>query len=105
MAQFAVYRNPNARTRATYPLLLDIQSDLLEDLATRVVIPLTSAPALTRQPMSTLSPWLSVEGQRYLVLTPQLAGVSRADLGSEVANLAAHRDAIIAAIDLLVTGV
>lgn len=43
MPQFALYRNRNAATRARFPLLLDIQSDLLDPLATRVVVPLSPA--------------------------------------------------------------
>jgi hypothetical protein len=46
MAQFAVYRNKNPRTKTAY-----IQSDLLGDLQTRVVIPLTKAAALARSTM------------------------------------------------------
>ena len=40
MAQFKAYENPNKATRKTYPYLLDIQSNLLDDLRTTVVIPL-----------------------------------------------------------------
>ncbi|MGH8711698.1 MAG: CcdB family protein, partial [Burkholderiales bacterium] len=40
MAQFDVYRNANPATRARIPYLLDVQSDLLEPLTTRVVVPL-----------------------------------------------------------------
>ena len=36
MPQFSVYKNKNAATRARFPFLLDIQSDLLDPLATRV---------------------------------------------------------------------
>ena len=43
MTQFTVYRNKNPRSRATFPYLLDVQSDLLDGLQTRVVIPLTKA--------------------------------------------------------------
>jgi len=32
MAQFTVYRNKNPRSKATFPLLVDVQSDLLDDL-------------------------------------------------------------------------
>jgi hypothetical protein len=35
MAQFDVYRNPNAATRERMPYLLDVQPDLLDALATR----------------------------------------------------------------------
>ncbi|MFZ5560750.1 MAG: CcdB family protein [Pseudomonadota bacterium] len=38
-------------------------------------------------------------------MTPQLAGISRKELGAEVAELTAHRDNIIAALDFLVTGI
>lgn len=40
MSQFTIYRNHNARTKNRIPFLLDVQSDLLSDLGTRVVIPL-----------------------------------------------------------------
>ena len=43
MPQFAVHRNRNAATKARFPLLLDVQTNLLEDLGTRVVIPLAPA--------------------------------------------------------------
>ena len=35
MAQFDVYRNPNPKTSSEIPYLLDIQTDLLDNLATR----------------------------------------------------------------------
>ena len=38
MAQFDVYRNTNPATRTRIPYLLDIQSDLLESISTRVVV-------------------------------------------------------------------
>jgi toxin CcdB len=41
VAQFAVYRNKSPRSKSTYPFLVDVQSDLLDELQTRVVIPLT----------------------------------------------------------------
>src|SRR2546430_4287922 len=72
VTQFAVYRNPSPQTRADYPFLLDVQSVLFEDLQTRVVIPLTRAPALTKYPLAYLTPALRVDGETYLLMTPQL---------------------------------
>ena len=46
MPQFAVHKNTNPATRAAVPLLLDVQNDLLADLATRVVVPLYPASSL-----------------------------------------------------------
>ena len=105
MAQFDVYRNSNAATRARVPYLLDVQSDLLDLLATRIVVPLCKPEVLSGKPAERLNPAFEVEGRKLLMLTPELAGVSRKALGERVANLAADRAAIIAALDLVLTGI
>ena len=104
MAQFSVYRNKNPRTKTTFPLLVDIQSELLEPLNTRVVIPLTKSPALTKKPVSHLTPEISFDGDRYVLMTPQLAGIGRTELGALAGSLAEERQAIVAAVDFLLTG-
>lgn len=55
MSQFWAYHNPNPRTRDEYPFLLEIQSDLLRDLKTTVVIPLTSAQRAATARMARLN--------------------------------------------------
>jgi toxin CcdB len=105
MAQFDVYRNANPATRTRIPYLLDVQSDLLEPLATRVVVPLARPEVLGGKPAERLSPGFEVEGRRLLMLTPELAGVPRKALGEPVASLAGERHAIIAALDLVFTGI
>jgi toxin CcdB len=102
--QFSVYRNKNPRTKVTFPLLVDVQSDLLEPLNTRVVIPLTRSPALAKKPVSHLTPEVSFDGDNYVLLTPQLAGISRTELGSVAGSLAGERQTILAALDFLLTG-
>ena len=104
MSQFSVYRNKSPRTKGAFPLLVDVQSDLLEPLNTRVVIPMTKSPALTRKPVSHLTPDVSFNGDRYLLMTPQLAGIGRAELGPHAGTLAEERQTILAAIDFLLTG-
>jgi toxin CcdB len=105
VGQFSVFKNKNPRSKAAFPFLVDVQSDLLDDLRTRVVIPLAKAPALAKKPISTLSPLVEVQGQKYVLLTPQLAGISRSDLGAEVTNITEQRNAVIAALDCLITGI
>jgi toxin CcdB len=105
MAQFTIYKNKNPRSKATYPLLLDVQADLLDELQTRLVIPLTKAPALTRKPIARLTPSIDIGAEQYLLMTPQMAGIARSELGPVVGNVAEQRSAIIAALDLLITGV
>ena len=105
MPQFAVYRNPNPETTADYPLLLDVQSDLIAELGTRVVVPLCPAEATKGKLLRTLTPVFEVAGEQYVMLTPQLAGIPVRRLGTKVADLTQHRDEIVAALDLLITGI
>ena len=104
MPQFAVHRNKNPHSKATFPFLIDVQSDLLDELNTRVVIPLTRTAGLARKPLSHLTPTLSFEGDTYLLMTPQLAGIARADLGPRAGSLVDQREQIMAAVDFLLTG-
>jgi toxin CcdB len=104
MGQFSVHRNPNPETKTGIPYLLDVQSNLLADLGTRVVVPLCPASAMKGKLIKTLTPVFEIDNKRYAMLTPQLAGIQKKQMGSEVAELAAHRDEIIAALDLLFTG-
>jgi len=104
MAQFTVYKNKNPRSKTTYPLLVDVQADLLDELQTRLVIPLTRAPALTKKPIAGLTPPIDIDGERYLLMTPQLAGIARSELGVTVGNITDQRSAIVSALDLLITG-
>lgn len=104
MPRFTVHRNPNPDTQATYPLLLDVQSDLISELGTRVVVPFCPAAAMKGKLLKILTPVFEVEGKQYAMLTPQLAGISKQQVGPQVADLARHRDEIIAALDLLLTG-
>jgi toxin CcdB len=104
MPQFSLYRTKNSATRGRFPLLLDIQSDLLDPLATRVVIPLSPVAGTRARSMRTLSPVLLFGGKEYALVTPQLAGIATRELGPVVGDLTAHRAAIIAALDFLIFG-
>jgi toxin CcdB len=104
MAQFDVYRNANPATRARIPFLLDLQSDLLDSLATRVVAPLCKPELLKGKLAERLNPLFVVEGRKLAMLTPELAGVPRKILGEKIGNLSGERHSIVAALDLLITG-
>jgi len=103
MAQFDVYRNPNPATRDIIPYLLDVQTDLLEPLTTRVVAPLVKAQVF--RAAQHLNPSFTIEGEQVIMSTAELAGVSRRALSEVVGNLRPHREAIIAALDFLFTGI
>lgn len=105
MSQFTVYTNPNRSTHATYPYLLDIQSDLLDDLRTTVVIPLSPIRLAGRAAISRLCPVLDIDGESYVALTQQLAGVDRKTLGKTVCDLGRYRSDIISALDFIISGI
>jgi toxin CcdB len=105
MAQFDVYRNPNPATRGRVPCLLDVQSDLLDPLVTRVVVPLCKPQVLRGRAAERLNPAFEVEGRKLVMLTPELAGVSVHSLGERVGSLSRERAAIIAALDVVFTGI
>ena len=82
MARFDVYRNPNPATRGRIPYLVDVQSELLDSLATRVVVPLCKPAVLKGRLAERLNPVFQVEGRKVCLLTPELAGVAARTLGA-----------------------
>jgi toxin CcdB len=105
MPQFDVYRNLNAASRARIPYLLDVQSDLLDRLATRVVVPLCKPDVLKERLAERLNPLFEIEGKKVAMLTPEVAGVPLKILGDSIDNLSKHRNAIVGALDLIVSGI
>jgi toxin CcdB len=105
MAQFGLYKNKNPNSKAAYPFLVDVQSNLLSELQTRVVVPLARLAALRKKPMKDLTPVVEIDGGKYLLLVPQLAGISVKELGQPIGDVARNRDEIVAALDFLITGV
>lgn len=101
MAQFDIYR---ISVRGGTEFLLNLQDDLLENLATRVVVPLVK-PDMVGQTMQTLNPRIWVGSEPYLLLTHLLAAIPATSLGEFVGSAKAQRQEIVAAIDFLFTGV
>ena len=104
MARFDVYRNPRKESAREVPFLLDVQSDLLDGLESRVVVPLRAANAVKR-PVTRLNPAFQVVGVEVVMDTPQLAGVPVTMLKKPVASLGAHAFDIQNALDFLFAGV
>lgn len=104
MAQFDVFENLNAATAADIPYLLDIQNELLDALATRVVVPLVHLTAMPK-PARHLNPVVTVAGEKYVMSTAELAGVPHSTLGPKVTSLEEQRLEVIAAIDFLISGI
>lgn len=98
MARFDIFQNESG---AGY--LLDVQSDLLSGLNTRVVVPLlpkSSAPS----PAQRLNPVFEVDGQEVLMATQFMAAVPEGELRVDVGSLAERQHEIAAALDMLFLG-
>lgn len=104
MAQFDVYKNPSKTTRKQYPYLLDIQSEYLDDLATRIVIPLADASLFKDSAMKILTPEVTFSDEKLLVLTPQISSMSKKQLTYAIGSLSHIREDIINALDFALLG-
>ena len=103
MAQFDVYENLNEHSKKNIPYLLDLQADLLDALATRVVVPLVSTSAMGK-PIDHLNPQFKIKRKSVFMSTAEMAGVPLRILGDKVGNLRDQRHIIIAALDFIFTG-
>jgi len=101
MRRFDVFRNTDRASAKFIPFLLLLQSELLDEMPTRVVAPLVVPNALSGPPAKTLNPEFEIEGQRVVMLTQQLAGVTLQRLKTRVAHLSDRRDDIVRALDFL----
>ena len=105
MSQFDVYVNPSGATRKAFPYLVDIQSPVISEIATRLVVPLVRSDSFVKERLVGLTPEVEHQGEKYLLLIPQLASVPARILQNPIGSLSQMRDEIIAALDFAVTGI
>jgi toxin CcdB len=98
MGQFDVYAGVGRSNR----LVVDLQSDLLAPIATRIVAPLfqrSETPVLTE-----LSPPVRIDEREFVVMIPLLASIPVRELQRPVGSLVSDQDAIKRALDALFLG-
>lgn len=105
MGQFTLYENQNPDSKDTYPYFIDIQNNLLDSLNTRLVIPVTPYRLLGESSISKLCPRTTVNDESFVLLTHQMTSIPLSALKTPVTSQEHLRDEIVAAIDLLVTGI
>lgn len=85
-------------------LVVVVQSDLLDAMSTRAVVPLLPLGA-TGKAIRGLNPEIHI-GEDVLFLAPQLVATLRiAELGPPVGSIAHCRDEITRAMDILLSGI
>jgi len=105
VAQFDVYVNPSKQTRNAYPFILNIQNELIENIATRIVVPLVIAKKFSNEEMKGLTPRIEFEGTDLLIMIPQIASMPTRALKEPIGTLFHLRDEIISALDFAITGI
>ena len=98
MARFDVYAGPSGTG-----YVLDVQADVLEDLNTRIVVPLlpvSQAPA----PARGLNPVFDIGAEPHVMVTQFLAAIPRSLLRTPITSLARHDSQIMGALDMALVG-
>lgn len=103
MAQFDVYTNPMADQRARIPYWLDLQSDHIAQLGSRVIIPLRTLSSMGPR-IDGLQPLVMVDQQELCADVPSVASFPARLLKTPHASIATQRHGLIAALDYLLSG-
>jgi len=104
MARFSVYENIGEHAKTT-PFLLDVQTDLLSGLDTRVAIPLRKASLYRKVKLpQDLMPIFSIKGSEFALETPKMAAVPSKILKTEITSLKTQQHLVMTAIDRLFHG-
>jgi toxin CcdB len=104
MLQFDTFPHPVQALRHVYPFAVNLRSALIalgEDTVIAPLVPRQQFPELPGR----LSPIVSIDDTEYVVLIEKLTTVPVRSLSRRIANISAHRESILGAIDLLFFGV
>ena len=98
MNRYDVYKN-----KFGTGYILDVQTDLLSGLNTRVVVPLISisdSPRLAKY----LNPTFEVKGEKVAMMTQFIAAIPESELSNQIDNLSEFHHEISSALDMIFSG-
>ncbi|NVD96482.1 CcdB family protein [Massilia sp. BJB1822] len=101
MSRFDIFANPGKNHR-NIPYLVDVQSNVISGLATRIVVPLrplSAFPSVALPP--DLFPIIAVNGEDHVMDTPQLGAIPLSELKVNVASASTYQFEIQGALDRL----
>lgn len=105
MAQWDVYPNPSVRLRDEIPFLVDLQSDLLSGLGTRLVAPLARTRVGTEALPRRLCPVFTIDGSVVMLLPQEAGPIDARLLKRKAVSLRAHAHDIVGALDSVISGI
>jgi toxin CcdB len=99
MARFDIYDNPG-RNKASIPYLVDVQSNVISGLATRIVIPLRQLAGFSKVTLPPdLFPLITIDGTELFLDTPQLGAIPSSELKVRIGSAQDYRTEIQDALD------
>ncbi len=105
MAQYDVYLNPQPNSRQSVPYVVDVQSGLIDQLPTRLVMPLSRVGAGQPVLPTALCPGVEIEGEALSLMAHLAAPVPARLLKRSVATLSHRASDISAALDAVLSGI
>lgn len=105
MAQYDVYPNPQPASRQFVPYVVDVQSGLIDRLATRLVMPLSRVGVQQARMPVNLCPLVEIAGETLSVMPHLAAPVPAQSLKGCVASLSGRAGELASALDAVLSGV
>jgi toxin CcdB len=102
MAQFDVHRN-TGRLRESIPFVVVVQSSQFDGYRRRVVVPLVRSRLLETPMLPSLNPEFTIRNVRVRLHPLDVVSIPVEALGERVCSLAHSGDAIVAAMDEVLT--
>jgi len=103
MARFDVYPNPDPLEAEQVPYFLDVQSDYIQGMTTRVLVPLWRTESFPNH-ISELNPQVEINGALVIMDTAAVGAVTTRALKRAVANVGDKQFVIQNALDILFGG-
>lgn len=103
--QFDVFENPSPRMRDVYPYVVDVQSDLLSSLATRMVVPQAITTLAATDLPRRLCPLITVNDKAFMLVPFEAAPLDKRLLKTEITSVPAISHDIISAMDSVLSGI
>jgi toxin CcdB len=101
--QLDVYLNPLRLSRALRPYLIDVQHSRYSERQSRVVVPLVIEKTMRLE--QRLNPVFQIGNDDFALSPTEIFTIPRKQLGEVLMNLNSERDRILAALDLVFTGI
>jgi toxin CcdB len=103
--QFDIYENPSPRMRDVYPFVVDVQSNLLSALATRMVVPLAVTSLSAKDLPQRMCPIITVNNKTLMLVPFKAAPLDKRLLRIEIASVLERSYKIIAAMASVLIGI